>query len=146
MRLCLTNCRHALATYSSRQSLTVKRIGVKKINFPSWLWASDVKQEEGIPTGEQLTQGMKDLGVDRGRVAQAVKIFLPAFKANNYKSLQNISTTDIASNPAKLKWFQGDVIPTRFKNNLVLPYLVGFSSSLRTPFDASDINVFVASE
>ncbi|KAJ4394096.1 hypothetical protein N0V93_003313 [Gnomoniopsis smithogilvyi] len=97
--------------------------GVKKDNFPAWLWASDVEQEEGIPTGDLLTEGMKATGVDHGRVAQYVKIFLPAFRVNSYESLENVTTAQIAGNPAKLSWGNGDIMAKRGVDNLVLPYL-----------------------
>lgn len=83
-------------------------------------------EEKGIPTGDDLTEGMKKNEVDKGRTPLGVTFFLPAFKAASYPDdINNLTTDDFASNPGKIKWIyenmhQGDnpVLPLMVRPNL----------------------------
>lgn len=102
----------------------IKKIGITpKEKFPKWLWAHDVIEPDGVPSGADLTEGMKTNGVDQGRTPLGVTFFLPAFKAGNYKTetLGNLTINDFTGNMGKLKW-----INTWFKqgDNPVIPFLV----------------------
>lgn len=100
----------------------IKHIGgIPKKDFPEWLWAHDVIEPNGVPSGPDLTEGMKMNGVDQGRTPLGVTFFLPAFKAMSYKNLTNLGIDDFTRNMGKIKWI-GDWL--KQGDNPVIPIMV----------------------
>lgn len=97
----------------------------KPHNWPKWLWASDVLDEEGIPTGDELTEGMKKNGVDKGKTPLGVKFMAHAFQPEPYFSANrtNMTLDDFAAHPAKVNWLFDTL---HEGNNSAFPIFVSF--------------------
>ncbi|KAG8162250.1 hypothetical protein KVR01_008015 [Diaporthe batatas] len=95
-----------------------------KKEYPSYLWASNVKPETGLPEGEDLNGGMRENGVHEYKVPLGVKFKAPSFFRGSYgDELDNMTVDDFVTNPAKIRWITR---PTRKKvrgGNEVLPIM-----------------------
>ncbi|KAK7741555.1 hypothetical protein SLS63_001112 [Diaporthe eres] len=85
--------------------------GVKEMNYrgvkdySKWLWASEVVPEAGTPRGDDLTDGMRENGVDECKVPLGVKFHAPQFSAENYgEDLSGLTVSDFVNNPARINW------------------------------------------
>lgn len=96
--------------------------GVAKKNFPAWLWAEDTGQDQGLPVGDDLTEGMKRGGVDKNRVPIGVKVFLPALKVSSYMHPENVTLQNFTENPAKINWIMDNM--DQGKEHPALPIMV----------------------
>lgn len=103
----------------------VKEMDYRPKEYPKWLWAADAQQEDGIPEGEHLTEGMRENGVHEYKVPLGVKFHAPQFSAGNYgDDLDNLTLSDFVDNPARIYWFTE---PTRMRvrgGNPLFPILV----------------------
>lgn len=93
--------------------------------YPSYLWASSVVPEDGIPLGDDLTEGMRANEVDQYRVPLGLKILLPAFKRATYRdSFDEMTVDDFVFNPGKLHWIYNSLLQRVRRGNPVLPIVV----------------------
>lgn len=103
----------------------VKEINYRKKTYSKWFFASEVTPETGIPEGDDLTDGMRENGVQEYKVPLGVKFHAPQFTASNYaEDLNGLTISDFVDNPARINWITE---PTRMRvrrGNPLLPILV----------------------
>lgn len=104
---------------------TVKELNHRKKEYPKWLWASEVLQETGTPVGNDLTDGMRENGVQNCRVPLGVKFHAPQFTASKYgDDFNNLTISDFVDNPARIHWIMEPMRKRVRGGNPVLPILV----------------------
>lgn len=98
--------------------------------YPDTLYAQNVVPETGIPSGDDLNQGMRENGVADYKVPMGVKWHTPAFVPRKYgPNFNNLTVEDFVTNPGKINWIMNPLRRNVRGGNPVLPILV----SLTTP-------------
>ncbi|KAI3391304.1 hypothetical protein diail_7611 [Diaporthe ilicicola] len=96
----------------------------KATEYISWLKASSVDPEDGIPTGSELLEGMRANEVDQYRVPLGVKFHLPSYKRSTYpRNFDSLTLDDFVFNPGKLDWIYNSLVQRVRRGNPVLPIL-----------------------